>query len=170
MIYTCLPEEAFDCPAGSGAILAFLPTWVIWDSVLRATNAGLLPIDPLPTDAVVGGSRGAGGGIAPLILGLATRLASLCLPAAAVAALTATCNQKGCFEELCICLMQVTAHDGYNSSMRKEFQTHQQTFFCPWTKLHQPEICLILRHGFFDLKMIYRNFQLCGQSGCVTCY
>lgn len=81
------PEEAFDCPAGSGAMLAFLPTRVICDSVLRAQNAGVLPMEPFPTEAVVGGSRGAGGGIAPLVLGLADRLASLCRLAAAALAI-----------------------------------------------------------------------------------
>lgn len=89
----CRPEDAFDWPAGSGAMLAFLPTLVIWDSVLRGTKARLLPMDPTPLElAVWGGTLGAGGGMAPLALGCEDTATSLCLLATAVAAFTATCK------------------------------------------------------------------------------
>lgn len=44
-----LPEDALDCPAGSGAMLAFLPIRVTCESGPRVPN-GVLPILPLPCD------------------------------------------------------------------------------------------------------------------------
>lgn len=43
-------------------------------------------MEPTPFEAVLGGILGAGGGIAPPVLGLAAEFPSLCLFAAAVAA------------------------------------------------------------------------------------
>lgn len=38
---TCVPEEAFDWPAGSGAMLAVLPVRVIWESVWSSGTGAL---------------------------------------------------------------------------------------------------------------------------------
>ena len=48
------PEDALDRPAGSGAMLAFLPIRVSCESGLRneTSAAGVLPLLPLPCDPV----------------------------------------------------------------------------------------------------------------------
>ena len=88
-----VPEDALDWPAGSGAMLAIRPTLVICDSLLRSSGAGLLPMEPGPAEAVAvaEGWRGAGGGMAPLVLGLGGLAASRCLAAVALAIFRAAC-------------------------------------------------------------------------------
>jgi len=74
-------------------MLAMRPTLVTCDSLLRSrAGVGLLPMEPGPVEAVVGRWRGAGGGIAPLVLGLGGFPASRCLATVELAIFRAACG------------------------------------------------------------------------------
>ena len=123
-----LPEEALDCPAGSGAMLAFLPILVLCESVLRRTIPGALP-----TEAVAG--RGAAGREAGGPILLVPGLGGNRLAWSVAILLAACCIDK--FMTYCEDLKSGTVHklDSYVNRtvlMASKFIKNVQTATCNW--------------------------------------